>query len=69
MQRIKIHSSVIRSIGYDRATLTLEVEFKTGQIYRYRPVPRSKLEALKRAESKGRYFNANIRDRYSFVHV
>ena len=69
MKRLRVNSSVIRSLGYDYTTSTLEVEFKTGQLYRYRPVPRAKFNALKGAESKGRYFNANIRDRFPFIHL
>ena len=69
MKRLRVRSSVIRSLGYDQTALTLEVEFKTGQVYRYRPVPRSKFNALRSAESKGRYFNANIRDRFPFLHL
>jgi hypothetical protein len=69
MKRVPVRSSVIRSAGYDCETATLEVEFRTGLVYQYRPVPRAKFNALMKAESKGRYFNANIRDHYPYVVV
>ena len=38
----------------------------TRLIYHYLRVPRAKYNALLQATSKGRYFNANIRNRYSY---
>jgi hypothetical protein len=68
VKRTSVRSSVIRSAGDDPKTVTLEVDFATRQIYRYRRVPRAKFNGLLKASSKGRYFNANIRDRYEFEH-
>ena len=66
MKRFPVHSSVIRSVGYDSKTPELEVEFDSRQIYRYQRVPRAKFNALLKASSKGRYFNAHIRDLYPY---
>ncbi len=65
MKRKPVCSSVIASIGYGPGAI-LEIEFKTGLIYRYRSVPRAKVRAFLAADSKGRYFNAHIRDRYDY---
>ena len=35
MDRVPVSSSHIRSVGFDRATLTLDVEFTNGRVYRY----------------------------------
>jgi hypothetical protein len=35
IKHIKVDSSNIESIGYDRANLALEVRFKSGGLYRY----------------------------------
>jgi hypothetical protein len=67
VKRTPVHSSVLHAVGYDSKTATLEVEFSSKLIYRYRRVPRAKFTALLNAPSKGRYFNANIRDYYSYV--
>ncbi len=39
MERISVLSSVIRSIGYDNLTMTLEIEFANGGVYEYMDVP------------------------------
>jgi len=35
MQRKRVNSSKLRSVGYDEATRTLEVEMSNGQVYQY----------------------------------
>jgi hypothetical protein len=64
VRREAVESSVIRSVGYDRATATLEIEFHTDKVYRYFAVPRAVYEGLIGAESVGAFFNEKIRDRY-----
>jgi hypothetical protein len=64
MRREPVESSAIRSVGYDRATATLEIEFHTDKVYRYFAVPHAVHEGLVGAESPGAYFNEKIRDRY-----
>ncbi|WP_285117225.1 KTSC domain-containing protein [Leifsonia sp. fls2-241-R2A-40a] len=64
MEREAFDSSVIASAGYDAAVQTLEVEFASGEIYRYRLVPRRVWRELRDADSAGAYFNAVVRDRY-----
>ena len=61
MQRVKVDSSAVASIGYDAGAGELDVEFHTGRVYRYFDVPRGKFEALMAAESIGEYFNHHIR--------
>ncbi|MBW8753642.1 MAG: KTSC domain-containing protein [Sphingomonadales bacterium] len=59
-------STVIRSFAYDRASAALDVTFVTGRRYRYFMVPAYIAEGLTEAFSKGRYFNARIRDHFPF---
>ena len=59
-------STVIRWFRYDPAARTLDVGFVTGRRYRYREVPPDVADAFKGAFSKGRFFNARIRDRFAF---
>lgn len=54
MERSRVESSVIASIGYDAATSVLEVEFHNGGVYRYFLVPPSVYRALAGAASIGR---------------
>jgi hypothetical protein len=64
MQRQWIESSVLASVGYDRGSRVLEVEFKKGGVYRYFGVPTNSVQDLMAAGSHGSYFSRQIRDRY-----
>ena len=41
--------------------------FRSGELYTYLGVPTEVYEGLLAAESKGRFFQAHIRDQYMFV--
>ena len=69
MNRIRVESSMIRSIGYEESSGTLEVEFTSGSIYQYFDVPESEYKRLINAASKGRYFNQNIKESYRYVQI
>jgi hypothetical protein len=64
VERIHVNSSTIRSIGYDARSAILEIEFQSGTIYHYTGVPCDVYNGMMTADSKGRYFNAHIRDRF-----
>lgn len=66
MKRQAVVSSNLRSVGYDEATHTLEIEFQNGRVYRYIEVPREVYEGLMGADSLGRYFNEYVRDAYPY---
>ena len=57
-------STVIRSFHYRPDEAELDILFVTGRRYVYHDVPIEAAEAFARAFSKGRHFNAHIRDRY-----
>lgn len=57
-------SSVIRSFAYHPRAAALDVEFVSGRRYRYFGVPEGVATALGQAFSKGRFFNARIRDEF-----
>lgn len=69
MRRHHIDSTAITSAGYDAATAVLEIEFTSGEIYRYFAVPPSIHRGLRAAESAGRFFRERIRDVYPSEHV
>jgi KTSC domain-containing protein len=62
-------SSVIRHFHYRPEEAELEILFTTGRRYVYRDVPPETADAFRAAFSKGRYFNAHIRDEYDFSEV
>lgn len=62
MNRQRVLSGAISSVGYSEATAALEVEFKDGQIWRYSPVDRDMFQRMLDSKSVGKYFNREIRD-------
>lgn len=67
--RMPVESSSLASIGYDPASRTLDIEFRKGSVYRYFEVLPSVYESLMQAPSKGRFFVAEIRDRFRYARV
>ncbi|HKP05753.1 MAG TPA: KTSC domain-containing protein [Microbacterium sp.] len=64
MRRHRLESAAIASAGYDADTAVLELEFTSGDVYRYFAVPPSVHRALREADSAGRFFQERIRDVY-----
>ena len=64
MNRQPVESSMVRSIGYDAATETLEVEFNTGKVWQYLEVPAEVHRQLMASESHGSYLRSLIIDQY-----
>lgn len=69
MMRYKVSSSEFRSVGYDQSSSTLEMEYQSGEVYRYFDVPARLVLDLLEAESMGRFFNAKIRPKFRFQKV
>lgn len=61
MGRKPVSSSNLRSVGYDEASSTLEIEFHSGGIYQYDSVPICIYDGLMAPGSKGRFFEAHIK--------
>jgi hypothetical protein len=68
LTKTPINSSSIASVAYS-TDASLDVEFRSGAVYRYFAVPRSILDSLLAAESKGAFLNKFIRDRFPYVRV
>jgi hypothetical protein len=69
MERIPASSSNINSIGYDRQSNILEVEFSSGGIYQYFDVPEHLYDNLMNASSKGQFLNDYIKYSYRYQKV
>ncbi|MEO8382166.1 MAG: KTSC domain-containing protein [Acidobacteriota bacterium] len=63
-QRTLIDSSVIAALTYDSDTNVLDVEFRTGRVYRYWLIPQGVYDALRGSDSIGRHFNSEVRDHF-----
>ena len=53
-----------RSIGYDESSLTLEIEFRSGEVWQYLDVPASVYYAMLVSKSIGQFFQAHIRNKF-----
>lgn len=64
MERITVEKSHITGIGYDRDSRTLEVTFGGERSYTYALVDEATFDGFVAAESKGKFFNENIKGKY-----
>lgn len=62
--RQPVISTSIKSVNFDSRTHVLDIEFAGGAVYRYFGVPAAVYRRVMEAESKGRFINAYVRDRY-----
>jgi len=69
MERTAVQSTDLAIVGYNRETLTLEVAFRNGGVYRYSEVPEYVHTSLMFAPSLGAYFKQNIKGKYPFEKV
>ena len=69
MNRTAINSSNVAEVGYDSATMTLEVAFCNGTVYQYFDVPEAVYQELMRAVSIGKFLNAHIKNSYRYARV
>ena len=64
-RRTAVVSSLLASVRY-AMDATLDLEFRSGAIYRYFAVPHAIFQGLIAAESKGAYFNRYVKNRFRY---
>jgi hypothetical protein len=64
VQRERLESKAVIAAGYDEATRELELEFRSGHVYRYEGVPASLYAWLLRTKNKGGFVRRMIAGRY-----
>ena len=69
MDRQTVSSTNIASVGYEPVSSILEIEFHSGGVYQYERVSPTLAQNLVNAESPGRFFAENIKDRYPTMKV
>ncbi len=67
--RAPVTSSFIVSVGYSPEHKLLDVEFSSGDIYRYFEVPPDAHERLVAAPSLGLHLNRSIKNRFNYVRL
>ena len=60
-RRHAVKSSMVKAIGYDPFSGTLEVEFSNGTVYQYAGVKTGLFAELMTAESIGQYFGDKVK--------
>ena len=65
MQMIHVNSSAISAVGYDPHAARMKITFAQGHTYDFCCVPQHVYDGLMRSNSKGAYYNGNIKDRYT----
>jgi len=66
---MQVDSTAIREIDYDADRAKLLVRFESGERYVYVGVPGEVHRSFLDADSKGRFFQREIRDRYPFNRI
>jgi hypothetical protein len=61
-----LESKMFTSSAYDSARQILYLRFTSGEVYCYFDFPASQYQEFLDAESHGRYFLSNIRDRFRY---
>ncbi len=70
MNRDYVESSMIRSMGYESATGTVEVEFvPSGQVWQYYDVPETTYNEVRFASSIGSAFHKLIRNQFRATRI
>lgn len=69
MLRRVVTSASVKSVGYDVASGTLELEYVNGSVYQYYEVPQPTYAGLMAASSIGNYVNTEIKPYFDFAEV
>lgn len=67
MKLVRVKSSAFEKAGYDEKRKVLVLIFKGGRKVAYPKVPKRVWNAFLKADSKGRYYNLNIKSQYGFA--
>lgn len=60
-EKVKVNSSAISEVSYDKETQILRIQFVRGAEYDYPSVPECEFHNLVSAPSVGKYFNQFIK--------
>ena len=69
MQKGQLESSTLAFVSHSGSDQILQAEFRSGDIYQYFDVPADTFYQLIHAQSKGRYFNAHVRNCFRYIQI
>jgi len=67
--RVPLQSTLLAWVRYDPPARRLEIQLHSQKRYLFFQVPPSCYQQLLQADSKGSFFNRNIRNRFPFQHL
>jgi len=65
----EVESSTLKTVVYDKDQEKMWLTFKSDALYEYRAVPQQLVKDLVDAESKGKFFHENIKNKFDFEKV
>jgi hypothetical protein len=65
MGSVRVNSRAIAAVNYHQPAHALDIVLSTGYAYRYFGVSDALYSSLMKASSKGRFFDARIRGRFT----
>lgn len=65
LERKRVNSGTIRSVGYDERSRCLEIEFSSGAVVQYTQVSAEVHRRLLAAPAMASYFHDNIEESYT----
>jgi hypothetical protein len=69
MERKRVNSSKLKSVGYDEKSRTLEIEMSNGQIFQYTGVYPEVFRRLMAAPNPTAFYDDKIAEEYSAKRV
>jgi hypothetical protein len=66
---LPVESSLMTGVKYDEKARELDIRFTSGKTYRYFDVPADVYIRLLGADSKGEFFNEEIRGAYEYAEI
>jgi hypothetical protein len=69
MERKRVNSSKLRSVGYDEKSRTLEIEMSNGQVFQYTGVYPEVHRRFMAAPNPSAFFDDKIAEEYSAKRV
>jgi hypothetical protein len=62
---LPISSTMASAVGYDKQRKILQIEFNSGSVYQYADVEMETWQRFLESDSKGKFFNKEIKGHYS----
>jgi hypothetical protein len=69
MTRVLVDSTSVISVSYCSIRTLLDVEFRDGTRYQFFAVPEERFQDFVSADSKGSFFNRQIRNHFPFQRI